>query len=97
MNRQEIFKRIAAHREKLAKDFGVKSLALFGSVARNEAAAEEGSILSARLKRAWVLWVAPDMDLPEIVNPEARVLIEDKLSPKWKLVSAPFPLDQHEC
>src|SRR5207244_9773264 len=37
MNRHEVFKIIAAHQGKLAKDFGVKSLALFGSVARNEA------------------------------------------------------------
>lgn len=37
MNRQDVFKIIADHREKLARDFGIKSLALFGSVARDEA------------------------------------------------------------
>jgi len=37
MNRDEILRIIAGHREKLARDFGIKSLALFGSVVRNEA------------------------------------------------------------
>ncbi|MGD0308919.1 MAG: nucleotidyltransferase family protein [Acidobacteriota bacterium] len=37
MNRNQILKIIAAHRENLARDFGVKSLALFGSVVRDEA------------------------------------------------------------
>jgi hypothetical protein len=39
MKRNEILKVIADPRETLAGDFGVKSLALFGSVARDEAAA----------------------------------------------------------
>jgi uncharacterized protein len=39
MNRDQILKIIAEHREKLAKDFGIKSLALFGSVVRGEATA----------------------------------------------------------
>jgi predicted nucleotidyltransferase len=37
MNRTQVLKIIADHREKLAKEFGVKSLALFGSMVRNEA------------------------------------------------------------
>jgi hypothetical protein len=37
MTRTQVLKTIADHREELARDFGVKSLALFGSVARNEA------------------------------------------------------------
>lgn len=37
MNRNQVLKIIADHREKLAKDFGVKSLALFGSIVRDEA------------------------------------------------------------
>jgi predicted nucleotidyltransferase len=37
MNRNQVLKIIADHREKLANDFGVKSPALFGSVARDEA------------------------------------------------------------
>ncbi len=37
MNRTQVIKIIADHREKLAKEFGIKSLALFGSVVRNEA------------------------------------------------------------
>ena len=36
MNRNNVLEIIADHREKLAGEFGVKSLALFGSVARNE-------------------------------------------------------------
>jgi predicted nucleotidyltransferase len=36
MNRDEILQHLAAHREELA-DFGVKSLALFGSAVRGEA------------------------------------------------------------
>lgn len=39
MNRDQILKIIADHREKLAREFGVKSLALFGSVVRDEATA----------------------------------------------------------
>ena len=37
MNRNQVLKTIADHRETLARDFGVKSLALFGSVVRDEA------------------------------------------------------------
>ncbi len=37
MNRDQILTLIANHRETLARDFGVKSLALFGSVVRDEA------------------------------------------------------------
>ena len=39
MNRDQILKIIAEHRETLARDFGVKSLALFGSFVRDEATA----------------------------------------------------------
>jgi predicted nucleotidyltransferase len=39
MNRDQVLKIIAEHRETLAVDFGVKSLALFGSVVRGEATA----------------------------------------------------------
>ena len=38
MNRNQVLKIIADHRETLARDFGVKSLALFGSVVRGQAA-----------------------------------------------------------
>jgi len=38
VNRNQALKIIAEHRDKLARDFGIKSLALFGSVVRNEAA-----------------------------------------------------------
>jgi predicted nucleotidyltransferase len=40
MNRDQVFKIIADHRETLAADFGVKSLALFGSFVRGEATTE---------------------------------------------------------
>jgi uncharacterized protein len=36
MNCSQVLKIIADHREALGRDFGVKSLALFGSVVRNE-------------------------------------------------------------
>ena len=39
MNRDQVFKIIADHRERLATDFGVASLALFGSFVREEASA----------------------------------------------------------
>ena len=37
MNRDQILRIIAGHRETLARDFGIKSLALFGSVVRDAA------------------------------------------------------------
>jgi uncharacterized protein len=37
MDRNQILRIIADHRETLTRDFGVKSLALFGSVVRDEA------------------------------------------------------------
>jgi len=37
MNRKDVLDIIAKHHAKLAADFGVKSLALFGSVVRDEA------------------------------------------------------------
>jgi len=36
MNRDQVLKIIGENREKLAREFGVKSLALFGSVVRGE-------------------------------------------------------------
>ena len=40
MNRDEILEILRAHRDELRKRFGVKSLAIFGSVARGEAKPE---------------------------------------------------------
>ena len=40
MNRDEVLRFLAAHRQELAERFGVCSLALFGSVARDEAGPE---------------------------------------------------------
>ena len=40
MNRDEILEILRAHRDELQKRFGVKSLAVFGSVARGEAGPE---------------------------------------------------------
>ena len=40
MKRDEILKTLRAHRDELRKRFGVKSLAVFGSVARGEAKPE---------------------------------------------------------
>lgn len=37
MTREEVLRILAEHRDELRKRFGVKSLALFGSVVRNEA------------------------------------------------------------
>jgi uncharacterized protein len=37
MNRQEVLTIIAKHRTELVAEFGIRSLALFGSVVRNEA------------------------------------------------------------
>jgi len=37
MNRNQVLKILAEHRERLATEFGIKSLALFGSVVRDEA------------------------------------------------------------
>jgi len=37
MQRQEVLKILADHRDAMRQQFGVKSLALFGSVARDEA------------------------------------------------------------
>ena len=41
MNRNDVIRTLQPHRQELAERFGVKSLALFGSLARDEA--EEGS------------------------------------------------------
>ena len=40
MRREEVLKVLGRHREELTADFSVKSLRLFGSVARDEAEAE---------------------------------------------------------
>jgi predicted nucleotidyltransferase len=40
MTRDQALQIIRAHREELAQDYAVQSLALFGSVARNEAGAD---------------------------------------------------------
>jgi hypothetical protein len=40
MHRDKVLKIIAQHRDKLAREYGIKSIALFGSVVRNEATPE---------------------------------------------------------
>lgn len=40
MARDEILQTLSKHREELRRDYGVRSLALFGSAARNEAGSE---------------------------------------------------------
>ena len=39
-NRAEVIRLLSAHRQELAEQFGLRSLALFGSVARDEAGPE---------------------------------------------------------
>jgi len=51
MKRDEVMQVLAAHRSELQENFGVKSLALFGSTARDEAHAESDVDLLVEFNR----------------------------------------------
>jgi predicted nucleotidyltransferase len=87
MNRDEIIETISKHKKEIDA-FGVKSLALFGSIARNEAGASSdvdilvefrpeariGLFTFARLRRRLSELLDIDVDLvtPDAVRPEMR-------------------------
>ncbi len=79
MNRDEILALLQDHREEIERRFGVRSLALFGSVARNEAA--ETSDVDVLVDFDDPLTFARYMDL--------KLHLEELLGRRVDLVDAP--------
>ena len=87
MKKDEILKLLASHRDEMA-EFGVKSLSVFGSVARDEAVIESdidllvefdpeihiGLFAFARLRRRLSELLGKEVDLvtPDAIRPEMR-------------------------
>jgi predicted nucleotidyltransferase len=92
VQRDDVLKILAAHRDELRRQFGVKSLALFGSVARNEATETSDVDLLVTFARpvglfglyalqdylSQLLGCAVDVGTPDSLKPHirARVLAE---------------------
>ena len=90
MDRDAIIDTISAHRRELADRFGVRSLALFGSVARGEARPDSDVDLLVRFEKSpgfdgymalkWfledILGARVDLVMDGALRPEARSVVE---------------------
>jgi len=88
MNRDEVLKIIAEHREQLARDYGVKSLALFGSVVRDEATAVSDVDLLVEFdgRPVWLFHLSRTQHYLESILGIARVdlVLRDAIKPALK-------------
>jgi predicted nucleotidyltransferase len=89
MKRDDVLQILADHHEELRQQFGVKTLALFGSVARNEATETSDVDLLVEFARpvglfglfalqdhlAQLLGCAVDLGTPDSLKPRIRALV----------------------
>lgn len=86
MKRDEVLRILRAHRDELRRRYGVKSLALFGSVARNEAAASDVDVLVEFEGRVSLFdLIGLQLDLQELLDvPKVDVVMRDAIYPAIK-------------
>ena len=84
MKRSDALQRLRMHREQLRQQFGVVSLALFGSTARNEAAAESDIDLLVEFDRPTGLFdlIRLQFHLEELLGTRVDVGTVDGLKPR---------------
>jgi predicted nucleotidyltransferase len=84
MKRDEVLRILAAHRDELRREYGVKSLALFGSVARNEATDASDVDVLVEFEQPVSLFGLIDVQLhlQELLGvPKVEVVMRDAIYP----------------
>jgi predicted nucleotidyltransferase len=87
VNRDEVLITLAEHREELQRRYGVKSLALFGSLARNEATDTSDIDVLVEFEETVTLFdlVALQLDLERILGvSKVDVVMRDSIYPQIK-------------
>ncbi len=87
MKRDQVLHILRAHREELRRRYGVTSLALFGSVARNEAAAASDVDVLVEFEGRVSLFdvIGLQLDLQELLDvPKVDVVMRDAIYPAIK-------------
>ena len=87
VNRDEVLVTLAEHQEELRRQYGVKSLALFGSVARNEATDTSDIDVLVDFEQTVTLFdlVALQLDLERILGvSKVDVVMRDSIYPQIK-------------
>ena len=83
-SRDEIVAILRAHRDELRRDFGVERIALFGSVARNDAGLDSDIDVLVDIPHALTLFqlVALRLRLEEVLDaPRVDVVLRDSILP----------------
>lgn len=87
VNRDEVLVTLAEHQEELQRQYGVTSLALFGSVARNEATDTSDIDVLVEFEQTVTLFdlVALQLDLERILGvSKVDVVMRDSIYPQIK-------------
>src|SRR3972149_6911400 len=87
MKRDEVFRILREHRDELRREYGVKSLALFGSVARDEATDVSDVDVLVEFDRPVSLFdlVGLQLDLQTLLDvPKVDVVMRDAIYPAIK-------------
>jgi predicted nucleotidyltransferase len=87
VNRDEVLVTLAEHQEELRRQYGVKSLALFGSVARNEATDASDIDVLVEFEQTVTLFdlVALQLDLERSLGvSKVDVVMRDSIYPQIK-------------
>jgi len=87
MKRDEVLRILAAHRDELRREFGVKSLALFGSLARDEATSTSDIDILVEFEGHVSLFdlIGVQLELQELLGvPKVHVVMRDAIYPAIK-------------
>jgi predicted nucleotidyltransferase len=86
MKRDEILRILAAHRDELRREYGVKSLALFGSAVRNEATEASDVDLLVEFDRPIGLFhlIATEQHLEDVLGTKVNLVMRRAVLPELK-------------
>jgi hypothetical protein len=86
MKRDEVLRILAAHREQLRREYGVKSLALFGSAVRNEATEASDVDLLVEFDRQIGLFhlIATEQHLEDLLGTKVDLVLRRAVLPELK-------------
>lgn len=86
MKRDEVLRILAAHRDELRREYGVKSLALFGSAVRNEAGGTSDVDLLVEFERPIGLFhlIATEQHLEDLLGTKVDLVLRRTVLPELK-------------
>lgn len=86
MNRDEVLRILSDHRDDLRREYGVRSLALFGSAVRNEASGESDVDLLVEFDRPIGLFhlIATEQHLEDLLGAKVDLVLRRAVLPELK-------------